>query len=111
VLTASSWLQPTHAMSLAQREWCDLLEKNTSGKMKCNILPRAVANPPGTFDAVKNGLADVSFTVHGYTPGRFTYTKMAEFSFLGDARSRSRWRSTASAARTRRSCRSTRACT
>ena len=39
--------------------------------MKCNILPRAVAAPPGTLDAVKNGLADVSFTVHGYTPGRF----------------------------------------
>ena len=85
VLTASTWLQPTHAMSLAQKEWCDLLEKNTSGKMKCNILPRAVANPPGTFDAVKNGLADISFTVHGYTPGRFTATKMAEFSFLGDS--------------------------
>jgi TRAP-type C4-dicarboxylate transport system substrate-binding protein len=85
VLTASSWVQPTHPLSLAQKEWCDLLEKNTSGKMKCNILPRAVANPPGTFDAVRNGLADISFTVHGYTPGRFTATKMAEFSFLGDS--------------------------
>jgi TRAP-type mannitol/chloroaromatic compound transport system substrate-binding protein len=75
VLTASSWVPPTHAMSVAQKEWCDLLEKNTSGKIKCNILPRAVANPPGTFDAVKNGLADVSFTVHGYTPGRFVLTR------------------------------------
>jgi TRAP-type C4-dicarboxylate transport system substrate-binding protein len=85
VLTASTWLQPSHAMSMAQKEWCDLLEKNTKGKMKCNILPRAVANPPGTYDAIKNGLADISFTVHGYTPGRFTLTQMAEFSFLGDA--------------------------
>jgi TRAP-type transport system periplasmic protein len=85
VLTASTWLQPNHAMSLAQKEWCDLLEKNTAGKMKCNILPRAVANPPGTYDAVKNGLADISFTVHGYTPGRFVLTQMAEFPFLGDA--------------------------
>jgi TRAP-type C4-dicarboxylate transport system substrate-binding protein len=85
VLTASTWLQPAHAMSLAQKEWCDLLEKNTSGNMKCNILPRAVANPPGTYDAVKNGLADISFTVHGYTPGRFVLTQMAEFPFLGDS--------------------------
>src|SRR3569832_1705079 len=85
VITASTWLQPTHAMSLAQKEWCDLLEKNTKGKMKCNILPRAVANPPGTYDAVKNGLADISFTVHGYSPGRFTLTQMAELPFLGDA--------------------------
>ncbi|MBC7598630.1 MAG: TRAP transporter substrate-binding protein [Polaromonas sp.] len=84
VLTVSSWLPPTHAVSMAQKEWCDLLEKNMAGKMKCNILPRAVTAPPGTLDAVKNGLADVSYTVHGYTPGRFLYTQMAEFPFLGN---------------------------
>ena len=84
VLTVSTWLPPTHGMSMAQKEWCDLLEKNTTGKMKCNILPRGVTNAPGTFDAIKNGLADVSFTVHGYTPGRFLYTQMSEFPFLGN---------------------------
>lgn len=84
VLTVSSWVPPTHSLSVAQKEWCDLVEKNAAGKIKCNILPRAVAAPPGTYDAVKNGLADVSFTVHGYTPGRFVLTQMAEFSFLGD---------------------------
>ncbi len=84
VLNVSSWVPPTHALSVAQKEWCDLLEKNTSGKMKCNVLPRGVSAAPGTFDAVKNGLADVSFTVHGYTPGRFVYTQMAEFPFLGN---------------------------
>jgi TRAP-type C4-dicarboxylate transport system substrate-binding protein len=84
VLTVSSWVPPTHGLSMAQKEWCDLLEKNTTGKMKCNILPRGVSNPPGTYDAIKNGLADVSFTVHGYTPGRFLYTQMAEFPFLGN---------------------------
>ena len=40
---------------------------------------------PGTLDAVRNGLADLSFTVHGYTPGRFETTKMAEVPFLGDS--------------------------
>jgi TRAP-type transport system periplasmic protein len=84
VLTASSWVPPTHALSVAQKEWCELLEKNTKGKMKCNILPRGVAAPPGTLDAIRNGLADVSFTVHGYTPGRFVLTQMAEFPFLGN---------------------------
>src|SRR3569623_767699 len=84
VLTVSSWVPPNHAMTIAQKEWCALVEKNANGKIRCNFLPRAVANPPGTFDAVKNGLADVSCTVHGYTPGRFVYTPMAEFPFLGD---------------------------
>jgi TRAP-type transport system periplasmic protein len=85
VFTVSSWVPPTHGLSVAQKEWCDLLEKNTSGKMKCNILPRAPSTAPGTFDAVKNGLVDVSFSVQGYTPGRFVYTQMAELPFLGNS--------------------------
>jgi TRAP-type transport system periplasmic protein len=85
VLTASSWIFPTHALSMAQKEWCDQLEKNTTGKMKCNILPRGVTAGPGTYDAIKNGQADISFTVHGYTPGRFVSTQMAEFPFLGNS--------------------------
>jgi TRAP-type C4-dicarboxylate transport system substrate-binding protein len=85
VLTASSWLPPTHTASMAQKEWCDLLETNTRGRVKCNILPRGVTPAPGTYDAVKNGLADLSYTVHGYTPGRFVYTQMTELPFLGNS--------------------------
>jgi TRAP-type transport system periplasmic protein len=85
VLTVSSWVPSTVPLSIAQKEWCDLLEKNTGGKMRCNLLPRAVANPPGTFDAIKSGVADVSFAVPGYTPGRFVLPQIAEFPFLGDS--------------------------
>jgi TRAP-type C4-dicarboxylate transport system substrate-binding protein len=85
VFTVSSWVPPTHGLSTAQKEWCDILEKNSNGRMKCNILPRAPVAPPGTLDAVKNGVLDISFTVQGYTPGRFVLTKMAEFPFLGES--------------------------
>ena len=85
VLTASSWLSPTHVLSETQKAWCDELEKKVPGKVRCNILPRAVAAPPGTFDAVRNGLADLSYTVQGYTPGRFVTTQMAEVPFLGNS--------------------------
>jgi TRAP-type transport system periplasmic protein len=84
VLTASSWVPPTHGLSVSQKEWCDTLANRTSNRVRCNILPRAVTPAPGTYDAVRNGLVDVSFTVHGYTPGRFVLTQMAEFPFLGD---------------------------
>jgi TRAP-type transport system periplasmic protein len=84
VLTASSWLAPSHSLSETQKDWCGQLEKKTAGKARCNILPRGVAAPPATFDAVRNGLADLSFTVHGYTPGRFVTTQIAEFPFLGN---------------------------
>ena len=85
VLTVSSWTPPGHMLSLTQKDWCDQLEQKSAGKLKCNILPRAVSAPPGTFDAVRNGLADVSFTVHGYTPGRFTLIALTEFPFLGNS--------------------------
>jgi TRAP-type transport system periplasmic protein len=85
VLTASSWLPPSHTLSEVQKEWCGLLEQKTAGKAKCNILPRSVAAAPATFDAVRNGLADLSYTVHGYTPGRFVTTQMAEVPFLGQS--------------------------
>ena len=84
-LTLSSWVPPSHTLSETQKAWCEELSQRTTGKIKCNALPRAVAAPPATFDAVRNGLVDVSFTVHGYTPGRFTYTQMVEVPFLGDS--------------------------
>ena len=84
VFTVSSWVPPTHPLSVSQKEWCDALDKESAGRMKCNILPKAVSAPPGTFDAVRDGLADISFTVDGYTPGRFINTQLAEFPFLGD---------------------------
>jgi TRAP-type transport system periplasmic protein len=85
VLTVSSWLPPTHILSETQRQWCAELEKKAAGKVRCNVLPRAVTAPPGTFDAVRNGLADLSYTVQGYTPGRFVTTQMAEVPFLGNS--------------------------
>jgi TRAP-type transport system periplasmic protein len=84
VLTASSWLPPTHTLSMSQAQWCDEVTKATDSRVKCNILPKAVVAPPGTFDAVRDGLADLSFSVHGYTPGRYTLTQLAELPFAGD---------------------------
>ena len=85
VLTLSSWVPPSHILSETQKEWCAMLEQKAAGKVKCQVLPRAVSAAPGTFDAVRNGLADLSFTVHGYTPGRFVTTQMVELPFMGNS--------------------------
>jgi hypothetical protein len=57
VLTASSWLPPTHTLSLTQAKWCEEVSKATANRVRCNILPKPVTAPPGTFDAVRDGLA------------------------------------------------------
>jgi len=83
VLTASSWVPPAHALATTQAKWCDDAARATAGRVKCRILPKPVAAPPGTFDAIRDGLADISYGVHGYTPGRFTLTQMTELPFGG----------------------------
>ncbi len=86
VLTASSWVPPNHPLTAnGLVAWTREVEQATQGRVKFNILPKAPVAPPQTFDAVKDGVVDVSFTVHGYTPGRFVLTKMTEFGFLGDS--------------------------
>lgn len=84
VLATSTWVPPTHLLSRAQAAWCDDVAKATQDRVKCNILPKPVSPPPATFDAIRDGQADLSFSVHGYTPGRYTMTGIAEFPFLGD---------------------------
>jgi TRAP-type transport system periplasmic protein len=84
-LTTSSWLPPAHLLSRAQAAWCVEVAKATSERVKCNILPKPVTPPPGTYDAVRDGLADLSYSVDGYTPGRYLLTKLAEMPFLGDS--------------------------
>jgi TRAP-type C4-dicarboxylate transport system substrate-binding protein len=83
-LTLSAWVPPQHLLTRAMLEWADEVEKASGGRIKHTLVPKAVAAPPGTFDAVRDGLADVSFSVDGYTPGRFVLTRMAEFPQLGD---------------------------
>jgi TRAP-type transport system periplasmic protein len=84
-LTLSSWVPPSHLLTRAQSDWCEAVSKAVSGRIQCKLLPKPVAPPPGTFDAVKDGLVDMSFSVHGYTPGRYVMGKMAEMPFLGDS--------------------------
>ncbi len=84
-LTVSSWLPPSHILSQSQAAWCDEVAKATTNRVTCNILPKPVTAPPGTFDAVRDGLADVSYSVHGYTPGRYLLTQLVELPFGGDS--------------------------
>jgi TRAP-type C4-dicarboxylate transport system substrate-binding protein len=85
VLNANAWVPPSHHMvSEIMMGFCRDAEAATQGRVKCNLLPKAVVAPPQTFDAVRDGLADVSFIVPGYTPGRFVLTDSIEFPFQGE---------------------------
>jgi TRAP-type C4-dicarboxylate transport system substrate-binding protein len=85
VLNVNSWIHPAHLLVAdITMPFCKDMEEATQGRVKCNLLPKAVVAPPQTYDAVRDGLADISFSANGYSPGRFVGTDVAEFPFLGD---------------------------
>src|SRR3990172_5378342 len=69
-LTFSSWVPPTHHLTIWQVNWAADVEKATNGRVKFQSLPKHPSAAPGTFDAVKDGLMDLSYVTASYTPAR-----------------------------------------
>jgi TRAP-type C4-dicarboxylate transport system substrate-binding protein len=83
-LTMSSWVPPTHHMTkTVLAGWGEQVEKATNGRVKLQMLPKHPSAPPGTFDAVKDGLVDVSFVTASYTPARHVLPLLPELPGAG----------------------------
>ena len=81
----SSWLPPGHPIVRDMiKPWAKAVEKETGGNVKIRILPKSLGAPPAHFDLAKDGVADITYGVHGYQPGRFLLTKAIELPFLGN---------------------------
>ncbi len=72
--------------------WADNIEKDSGGRIKVDRFPSMQLGgaPPELMDQVIDGVADVIWTVVGYTPGRFPSTEVFELPFMvSDARAAS----------------------
>ena len=70
-MTMSSWVPPSHSLTKdVLAVWAQNVEKATNGRVKFQMLPKHPSAPPGTFDAVRDGLVDVSYVTASYTPAR-----------------------------------------
>ncbi|HKZ08458.1 MAG TPA: TRAP transporter substrate-binding protein [Methylomirabilota bacterium] len=84
-LTMSSWVSPQHHLTaVVLQGWANEVEKATQGRVKLTMLPKHPSAPPGTFDAVRDGLVDVSYVTASYTPARHILPLMAELPGSGD---------------------------
>ena len=84
-LTMSSWVSPQHHLTAnVLQGWATEVEKATSGRVKFTMLPKHPSAPPGTFDAVRDGLVDLSFVTASYTPARHILPLLAELPGSGD---------------------------
>jgi TRAP-type C4-dicarboxylate transport system substrate-binding protein len=85
VLNASSSASPMHPLTAGMLvPFCADIEKVTARRVRCNLLAKAPVGAAQTLDAVRDGVVDLSFITHGYTPGRFALTDAAELPFMGD---------------------------
>jgi len=82
-LTYSSWVPPSHHLSVWQVNWANTVQKATNGRVKFQLLPKHPSSPPGTFDAVRDGLMDLSYVTASYTPARHVLPLMAELPGAG----------------------------
>jgi TRAP-type transport system periplasmic protein len=84
-LTMSSWVSPQHHLtSNVLQGWANEVEKVTNGRVKFQMLPKHPSAPPGTFDAVRDGLVDLSYVTASYTPARHILPLMPELPGSGD---------------------------
>ena len=84
-LTMSSWVSPQHHLTgVVLQGWANEVEKATNGRVKLQMLPKHPSAPPGTFDAVRDGLVDVSYVTASYTPARHILPLLAELPGAGE---------------------------
>lgn len=64
--------------------WCDKITKESGGKLKCQVYPsmQLGGTPAQLVDQVKDGVADVVWTLSGYTAGRYPLMEVFELPFM-----------------------------
>ncbi len=71
-LNYANFFPAPHKNSVLVEAWCKEVEKRTNGRVKITHFPGGTLSPAAqTYDAVVKGIADVGFSVLGYTRGKF----------------------------------------
>ena len=73
--------------------WAQKVEADSGGKIKVQLFHAMQLGgaPPQLFDQARDGVVDFTWTVLGYTPGRFPKTEVFELPFMsGNAEASSR---------------------
>lgn len=83
-LRFATGFSPKHTMQVKVFEpWAKQIEERTKGKIKITMFPGgALGKMPTLYDLAEKGIADISYTLHDYTPGRFPMTEVFSLPFM-----------------------------
>jgi TRAP-type C4-dicarboxylate transport system substrate-binding protein len=85
VLKLHHMLPPTSNPQLRLiQPWCDKINKESNDRLKCQIYAamQLGGTPPQLFDQVRDGVADIVWTVPTYSAGRFSKSEVFELPFM-----------------------------
>lgn len=87
---------PSTAHSKFITPWCDKIARESNNRMKCQIYPamQLGGTPPQLYDQARDGVADIVWTLPGYTAGRFPVVEVFELPFMmtsAESTSRAVW--------------------
>ena len=81
-LKVSHFLPPNHTINKELLRWADELKQKSGGRLVLSVFPASQMGPlPRQYDLARTGVADISFFLHGATPGRFKLTEVAQLPF------------------------------
>lgn len=92
-----TFMSPQSSVWLTMHKpWMDKVEKASNGRIKFEAYPsmQLGGTPAQLYDQVRDGVADICWTVPGYTPGRFPRIEAFELPFMmtnSEATSRAYW--------------------
>lgn len=83
-LKFATGFSPKHTMQVKVFEpWAEKINKMSNGKVKVTFFPGgALGKTPDHYGLAEKGIADISYTLHDYTPGRFPMTTVFELPFI-----------------------------
>lgn len=76
--------------------WCDKIAQESANRLKCQIYPamQLGGTPPQLIQQAADGVADIVWTLPGYTAGRFPSVEVFELPFMSrsaESSSRALW--------------------
>jgi TRAP-type C4-dicarboxylate transport system substrate-binding protein len=83
-LKFSTGFSPKHTMQVKVFEpWAKKVNEMTNGQVEITFFPGgALGKTPDQYDLAEKGIADISYTLQDYTPGRFPLTSVFELPFM-----------------------------
>ena len=90
------WAPTAMPPSMLLTPWCDKIAKDSNNRMKCQIYPAMQLGgaPPQLIQQAMDGVADIVWTLPGYTAGRFPMMEVFELPFMSqsaEATSQAAW--------------------